>query len=83
MYLYRVRWYCGAENDWIWSEGIVAGKTMADALARIARYYGEDAIEDVHLAALESGEGILDFEEMKEVVNCHAILPDSFPENFS
>ena len=65
MWCYKIRYY--ADGSYLNAEGIVAGLDMVDAVTRLKNYYGEDAIEDVHMTATESGDGVLDFDEFPNV----------------
>ena len=65
MWCFKLQYYedCSSYN----AEGIVAGLDMIDAIKRLKEYYGENAIEDIHMTAMESGEGVLDFGEFPAV----------------
>ena len=65
MWCYKIRYYedCSTYN----AEGIVAGLDMVDAIKRLKEYYGENAIEDIHMTAMESGDGVLDFDEFPDI----------------
>lgn len=63
MWCYKIRYYSHDESIWLNAEGIVAGLDMVDAIQRLKEYYGEDAIEDIHMTAIESDDGVLDFAE--------------------
>ena len=65
MWCFKLRYYedCSSHN----AEGIVAGLDMIDAIKRLKEYYGENAIEDIHMTAMESGEGVLDFNEFPDI----------------
>ena len=65
MWCYKIRYY--SYGSYFNAEGIVAGLDMVDAIKRLKEYYGEDAIEDIHMTATESGDGILDFGEFPAV----------------
>ena len=65
MWCYKIRYY--ADGSYVNEEGIVAGLDMVDAITRLKTYYGEDAIEDIHMTATESGDGVLDFAEFPDV----------------
>ena len=67
MWCYKIRYYSHDENIWLNAEGIVAGLDMVDAIKRLKEYYGEDAIEDIHMTPTESGDGVLDFAEFPDV----------------
>ena len=71
MYLYRVRWFY--DGEYHWSSGIAAGKSISEALVRIDDYYG--GIEDIRIIALESSEGLLDFEEFDNIT-LNTFLPN-------
>lgn len=65
MWCFKIRYYedCSSHN----AEGIVAGLDMFDAIKRLKEYYGENAIEDIHMTAMESGDGVLDFNEFPDI----------------
>ena len=65
MWCFKLRYYedYSSHN----AEGIVAGLDMIDAIKRLKEYYGENAIEDIHMTAMESGEGVLDFNEFPDI----------------
>ena len=65
MWCYKIRYYM--EGSYYNAEGIVAGLNMVDAVTRLKKYYGEDAIEEVHMTATEGGGGVLDFSEFPNV----------------
>ena len=65
MWCYKIRYY--EDGSYYNAEGIVAGLDMVDAIGRLKKYYGENAIEDIHMTATESGEGILDFNDLPNV----------------
>lgn len=65
MWCYKIRYY--EEGSYYSAEGIVAGLDIVDAIARLKKYYGENAIEDIHMTATESGDGVLDFAEFPNV----------------
>ena len=65
MWCFKIRYYEDGSN--YNAEGIVAGLNMTDAVKRLKEYYGENAIEDIHMTAMESGDGILDFNEFPNV----------------
>lgn len=65
MWCYKIRYYL--DGSYFNAEGIVAGLNMIDAVQRLKEYYGEDAIEDIHMTATESGDGILDFTEFPNI----------------
>ena len=65
MWCYKIRYY--EDGSYYNAEGIVAGLDMADAITRLKEYYGENAIEDIHMTATESGDGVLDFCEFPNV----------------
>ena len=65
MWCYQIRYH---EDDFYYNaEGIVAGLDMVDAIERLKEYYGEDSIEDIHMTATESGNGVLDFSEFPNI----------------
>ena len=59
MWCYQIRYF--EDGSYRNAEGIVAGLDMVDAITRLKEYYGENAIEDIHMTATESGDGVLDF----------------------
>ena len=59
MWCYKIRYF--EDGSYYNAEGIVAGLDMVDAITRLKEYYGENAIEDIHMTATESGDGVLDF----------------------
>ena len=65
MWRFKLRYY--EDGSCHNAEGIVAGLDMVDAIKRLKEYYGEDAIEDIHMTAMESGEGVLDFNEFPNI----------------
>lgn len=65
MWCYKIRYY--ADGSYFDTEGIVAGLDLIDAVTRLKKYYGEDAIENIYLTAIESGDGVLDFGEFPNV----------------
>ena len=65
MWCYKIRYY--EDGSYYNAEGIVAGLDMVDAIGRLREYYGENAIEDIHMTATESGKGILDFNDFPNV----------------
>lgn len=65
MWCYKIRYY--EDGSYYNAEGIVAGLDMVDAIGRLKEYYGENAIEDIHMTATESGEGILDFNDFPNI----------------
>jgi len=65
MWCYKIRYY--TDGSFRHTEGIVAGLDMVDAIKRLKEYYGENAIEDIHMTATESGDGVLDFAEFPDV----------------
>ena len=65
MWCFKLRYY--EDGSYHNAEGIVAGLDMVDAIKRLKEYYGEDAIEDIHMTAMESGEGVLDFNEFPNI----------------
>ena len=67
MWCYKIRYYSHDENIWLNAEGLVAGLDMVDAIKRLKEYYGEDAIEDIRMTAMGSGDGLLDFAEFPDV----------------
>lgn len=65
MWCYQIRYYeDGSYHD---AEGIVAGLDMVSAIERLKGYYGKNSIEDIHLTATESGDGVLDFSEFPNI----------------
>ena len=65
MWCYKIRYY--EDGSSYNAEGIVAGLDMVDAIKRLKEYYGDNAIEDIHMTAMESGDGVLDFNEFPDV----------------
>ena len=65
MWCYKIRYY--EDGSYYNAEGMVAGLDMVDAIGRLKEYYGENAIEDIHMTATESSEGILDFNDFPNV----------------
>lgn len=65
MWCFKIRFY--EDGSWYNAEGIVAGLDMEDAIKRLKEYYGENTIEDIHMTVMESGNGILDFNEFPDV----------------
>ena len=65
MWCYKIRDY--SDGSYFNAEGIVAGLDMVDAIKRLKEYYGENAIEDIRMTAMESGDGVLDFGEFPNV----------------
>lgn len=65
MWCFKLRYY--EDGSYHNAEGIVAGLDMVDAIKRLKEYYGENAIEDIHMTAMESGEGVLDFNEFPNI----------------
>ena len=65
MWCYKIRYF--SDDSYFSAEGIVAGLDMVDAITRLKTYYGEDTIEDIHMTATESGDGVLDFSEFPNV----------------
>lgn len=65
MWCYKLRYY-GPDSCYN-AEGIVTERNMVDAIQRLKEYYGEDAIEDIHMTAIESSENVLDFAEFPNV----------------
>lgn len=65
MWCFKIRYY--EDGSHYNAEGIVAGLDMVDAIKRLKEYYGENAIEDIHMTAMESGEGVLDFNEFPNI----------------
>jgi hypothetical protein len=61
MWYYKIRYY--SDGYYFNTEGIVAGLDTIDAVKRLKEYYGENAIEDIRMIAMESGDGVLDFGE--------------------
>ena len=64
MWCFKIRYY---EDGYHNAEGIVAGLDMVEAIKRLKEYYGENAIEKIHMTAMESGDGVLDFNEFPDV----------------
>lgn len=65
MWCYQIRYH--EDGSYYNAEGIVAGLDMVDAIERLKEYYGEDSIEDIHMTATESGNGVLDFSEFPNI----------------
>ena len=65
MWCFKLRYY--EDSSYHNAEGIVAGLDMVDAIKRLKEYYGENAIEDIRMTAMESGEGVLDFNEFPDI----------------
>ena len=65
MWCYKIRYF--EDGSYYNAEGIVAGLDMVDAITRLKEYYGESAIEDIHMTATESGDGVLDFYDFPNI----------------
>lgn len=65
MWCYKIRYF--EDGSYYNAEGIVAGLDMVDAITRLKEYYGENVIEDIHMTATESGDGVLDFSEFPDI----------------
>lgn len=65
MWCYKIRYY--SDGSYVNAEGIVEGPAMIDAIKRLKNYYGTNFIEDIHMTATESGDGVLDFVEFPNV----------------
>ena len=65
MWCYKIRYY--EDGSYYNTEGIVAGLDMIDAITRLKEHYGENDIEDIHITATESSDGVLDFCEFPNV----------------
>ena len=65
MWYYKIVYY--SDGSYFNAEGLVAGLTMIEAIRRLKNYYGTNFIEDIHMTATESGDGVLDFDEFPNV----------------
>ena len=64
MWCYKIRYF---DDSYFNAEGLVAGLDMVDAIKRLKEYYGENAIEDIHMTTTGSGDDVLDFAEFPNV----------------
>ena len=53
-YWYKVYWFDDFDNKQKTEEGITVGKTVVDAMEKIASYYGEKAIDNVEIRIIQS-----------------------------
>ena len=65
MWCYKIRYY--EDGSYHNAEGFVAGLDMVDAIERLKAYYGAHSLEEIHMTATESGNGVLDFSEFPNI----------------
>ncbi len=58
MFEYRVNWYNDYEDKEEYARGLVYGPSYTDAIERVIKDYGKDAIIDIYLQALEDTDTI-------------------------
>ena len=58
MFEYRVNWYNDYEDKEEYDRGLVYGPSYVDAIEKVIKDYGEDAIIDIYLQALEDTDTI-------------------------
>jgi hypothetical protein len=68
MFEYRVNWYNNYEDKEKYARGLVYGPSYTDAMERVIKDYGKDAIIDIYLQALEDG-GTIELMAIKEQFN--------------
>lgn len=69
MYVYKVRYYCEVYERMEDDFGAVCGESLADAMERLQKIYGEEEIEEVSLYATEcTDSGYCNLEVLKTFI---------------
>lgn len=67
-YRFTVEWYCEDERQTITDSGLVVGENYADAVKKIADYFGDDCICELKLFQVGDSENILLSEDVADAI---------------